>query len=1174
MDTSSQPTDGCVAGQPNSAHIPSNVEKVPMNAQRERLTIQLRGLRVGFLCAAWLLTGLCPLAAQVGSNSDDLNISGTHTITFQTNSVSGGAGAESSYELDNYGANKAIENQTSLTASGNLFGNFYIDALYNKSTYGYSDSRVLLMYDAGDTDISIGDLNINFAGSELTSFSRTLQGLKIDSLVGDRHQLNFVVSQTDAATATDVFQGNNTVGPYYLTHSPILDGTEEVRVDEKVKIRGQDYVIDYTFGSLTFTGVNIIPSTSTIAVSYEYNQAGQSSGIFYGLRGTFPLTKSLSLGTTYLKQDAAKAGGSSGPIREREDFSGQNSPGPYALTFRPIVEGSEQITINAVLQVPDRDYEINYVSGTITFVRPVAYSSLIVVEYNYDPGSGAVTGGQALWGVDGKWTFADGWDLGFEFAGSQGGATATDKGTGYSLRTAGVFGNKLNVTLGLREIGEGFQRIESAGFNRDESGFDMGLQYALNPHLSLDAKYNNYTTSQGLYFGSTGGDTTGGTSDTTQLNAVVAFKKEKLPQLTFTHQEMTSSNVNPAGGTEGEPATTTNSSDFISNNVDMSFTQGNINLTGNVNQTEQTGISTGVDTTAANTGSLTRSGKLGITYIPARSIRLAIDVAASAIQEDGKWVSTADSSNLGLTYTPTPKLSVSLSQYKTQSDGQGSSTAYSGSFIGSAGFGFPSYGSGFGSGYGSGYGIGTTTGATFGSVNTGTTGFVNTGVGGTGYQYGAGGYNLGTGSFGSSGGFGGTVPSTGGRVPGTSSPFSTTQGGPGLTTTATASGLVTMAPLPGITGSAQPGLTNATSGAAPGLASSSWGSFPETAGKGKKSPTTQDAPEGVLELSRPSGTGLTVNASPGFTTHSPDPGITGGSANTPDIGQGHRGDMGIPPVPQFRMAEPGWGSPLTPFWGRANADGWGPWWGHRVTSLGPATEFPLIPRNPALHDRQSDGSISDASSLESKTTSIRADYAFSERLSLNASINQQLNLGTGTVIESDSNDYGIGGSLRLTDDLSLLAQYTEQKLIFLDSSDNSHSKITTLGVQWGRPDKLNVSLDFQRLLSFTNEGATYVGGDGGFLESQLDTYGVRVNYPISSRYNLFTQYFDSKTIGSDAEANNTRKELSVGVDYRISNFLTFSAWWSNQESLYEANPDQNYTAKSLEAKLEATFATF
>jgi len=1136
----------------------------------------------------FLLPGCLEVFAQGALQSEHLNISGTHTITFQSNSVSGGAGAESSFELDNYGANKPIQNETSLTASGHLWGNFYIDARYNKSTYGYSDSRMLLMYDAGDTDISIGDLTVNFTGSELTSFSRTLQGLKIDSLIGDRYQFNFVASQTDAATATDVFQGNNTVGPYYLKHSPIIDGSEEVRVDEKVKIRGQDYVIDYTFGSITFTGVNIIPSTSTIAVSYEYNLSGQQSGLFYGLRGTIPLSDKLSFGTTYLKQAAAKAGGSSGPIRQREEFSGQNSPGPYALTFRPIVENSETVTVNAVPQVRDRDYEISYVSGTITFVRPVAYGSNIVVEYTYAPGSATVTGDHTVWGVDGKWSFARGWDLGFEFAGSEGGASVTDKGTAYSLRAAGTVGSKLNLTLGLRNIGEGFQRIESAGFNRDESGFDMGLQYTFSPYLSFNAIYKNVTTAQGLYFGSAG-STTGGASDTSQLNAVISFKKEKLPQLTFTHQRMTATSTSATSGTEGEPLPAESSSDYVSNNIDMSFTRGKVSLTGNLNQTEQSGLTSGATAESSPGDSLTRSGKLGLVYTPGQKVRLGMDLAASAIRRGSSWVSTADSSNISIAYTPSPKLNISLNRYKTSSEGQVSSTAYSGSFIGSPGFGFPGYGSGFGFGYGSGfgssfgsgYGYGTIPSSTFPSVQTGTVGFTNIGAYATGYQYGTGGYNLGTGGFGAPTGWGTAIPAPTTRPPGVLPVFNTTQGTPGLTTTPPTSGLVTAAELPGLTGSAEPGLTNTAPGRTP-IAPSGWGSpsepqirqeKPASEGEGTDEQLKSDTKLKTLELSQPTEPGLTTNASPGLTTQSTAPGITGGNAMPAAAPFDGAQGAGVPIQPQSKMAFPPMGASIVPFWQSGSPGSYPSWWGRTVTTLGPASMFPPIARDPLVDTRQTEP-LPSSSSLQAETTSLQANYAFSERLSLNAAINRQLNLGTGSVIETDSKDYSIGGSLRLSDNLSLLAQYTEQKLRFLDSSDNSHSKITSFGVQWGRPDKLNLSFDFQRLLSFTNEGATYVGGEGGFMESQLDTYGVRLNYPISRRINLFSQYFNSKTIGSDVEANNTRKELSVGLDYRLNNYLTFSAWWSNRQSLYQANPDQNYKAKSLEAKLEATFASF
>ncbi|MBI3922376.1 MAG: hypothetical protein HY318_13225 [Armatimonadetes bacterium] len=1060
-----------------------------------RWTAVQKYLWTGFLAALMVR----PAQVARAEEKKKPDISGSQILTYRTSSVSGGTNSTSAYQLDNYGADKKLQNQTSLNVNGPLYGNFSIEGRYYSSPFGVSDRRWTLRYDAGSTDLAVGDLNVSFPGSDLTSFSKTLQGLEIDTEFGKDKKLNFVVSQTKALAATDALQGNNTVGPYYLTHSPILDGTEQVRVDEQVKIRGVDYTIDYTFGSITFRIGTIIPSTSTIAISYEYNPAGQTSGTFYGLRGTIPVSKKLSLGMTYLLQDSRPTGGASGPTREHEEFYGQNSPGPYGLTFRPIVLGSERITLNAITQVQGLDYEISYTSGGITFLRPVPPTSLIVVEYDYQPGGSTTTGDHKVTGIDGSWAFAKDWNTTFELAQSQGGASSAQSGTAYSLRTIGQAGSKLNVNFGLRNIASGFNRIESTGFARDESGYDWGLQYLFSKSLKLQSQYNNFTSAQGLYFGSTGASGGAG-SDTSQLNAVLSYDKPGLPQLKITHQRLTSSS---AGASTTVSTATPNNSAYVSNNLEMNFSKGKVGVNGNLALIDQSNSVTSSATSSSSGDSQTRNSRLGLFYNPFKPLQLRADLAANNVQSGGAKVSSASSQNLSASFAPGSRLRVELTRYSTSSEGTGLGSTYTGSYMGSIGFG-----SGFGGygGYGSGYGYGSsgsgsnwgsmggssspgwgTTSSSFGRPTTGTTGFFNNGINSTGYTYGSGGYNYGSGS---SGGW--------------------------------------------------------------GAGSSGWGN-----------PVGTTTPSSFKGNYRPSGfsvlnvttQGLTTNSvAPGLTNQGVESGITaGGSVGVVTDPYGRAPSRTPTPLPK--------GASLLDDSLRGE---------HYVASLGPSTYVPADPRLRSL-PRQSSSSTSTFSSTKGEMTSLRMEYALTSKISLNGGTNRQLNSGVGSVTNSDSKDMSLGGTYRVSDKLSLLSQYTEQRLKFLDSTDNSHSKISSFSVQLGLPDKLNVFFDYQRMLTFTNEGSTFLGGVGGFAESQLDSYSARVNYPLSTKINLFSELYDFRTIGSDTTANNARRELSLGLDYRINRLFTLTSRWSNIRTTYVATPDQNYKASTFETQLQANF---
>jgi hypothetical protein len=77
------------------------------------------------------------------------------------------------------------------------------------------------------------------------------------------------ISAADASrlSYTDVFIGRNTRGPYLLSWKGVLSRSERVVVDGRPLTRGEEYTIDYTAGTLTFT--RPLRNGSMAQVTYE-----------------------------------------------------------------------------------------------------------------------------------------------------------------------------------------------------------------------------------------------------------------------------------------------------------------------------------------------------------------------------------------------------------------------------------------------------------------------------------------------------------------------------------------------------------------------------------------------------------------------------------------------------------------------------------------------------------------------------------------------------------------------------------------------------------------------------------------------------------------------------------------------------------------------------------------
>ena len=65
-----------------------------------------------------------------------------------------------------------------------------------------------------------------------------------------------------------------------------------------------------------------------------------------------------------------------------QKFFGADTQGPYQLQSFPVVLGSEQVKVDKVRQVRNVDYEINYITGTLTFKKRIIESRSLVEVFH------------------------------------------------------------------------------------------------------------------------------------------------------------------------------------------------------------------------------------------------------------------------------------------------------------------------------------------------------------------------------------------------------------------------------------------------------------------------------------------------------------------------------------------------------------------------------------------------------------------------------------------------------------------------------------------------------------------------------------------------------------------------------------------------------------------------
>jgi hypothetical protein len=126
-----------------------------------------------------------------------------------------------------------------------------------------SQSKLYLKIERRQFVALFGDFDTGFTVTELTRYNRSLSGLRSD-YAGERVSVSAFAAQTDSGLVQDELRGDGTAGLYRLTRSPIVIGSDKLRlevrdrfeitrvVESRELTRFIDYDLDYDRGTVFF----------------------------------------------------------------------------------------------------------------------------------------------------------------------------------------------------------------------------------------------------------------------------------------------------------------------------------------------------------------------------------------------------------------------------------------------------------------------------------------------------------------------------------------------------------------------------------------------------------------------------------------------------------------------------------------------------------------------------------------------------------------------------------------------------------------------------------------------------------------------------------------------------------------------------------------------------------
>lgn len=422
-------------------------------------------------------------------------LSGFRVFGYHNHRITGDRDA---FKSTNYGGlgNSGFTNRGTVRASAqSLFGFVNFDATVQDNRLARpQDDRLSLNYRNGDWQVDLGDVRGTLANTNrFARMDKTLRGVNA-AYRSSGFSAQVVRSEVRGESRTVSVPGNNTAGPYYLQSSQIVRGSERIRIDDEDLVLGQDYIIDYEVGSVTFVNrqslaARVVPASSSIVATYEAYGITGSRGTVEGGSMTYNFGAAGQVGVTMLRTRTGATGSLSTRV---ERFQGFGAPStPYFLQFEPLAGTNLTIRADGVLQVEGVDYRRdNDNPAVFYFNRTMPSDTTIEVLYTPRPTT-TVQGDRETFGIDYRIPLGTGGNITLQQATGRalGAGGRSGLARGIDMRWGDA---RWGVTASLRDIPSSYVAVETVGFERNERAADARLTYR--PNVGQEAGLNFLNT--------------------------------------------------------------------------------------------------------------------------------------------------------------------------------------------------------------------------------------------------------------------------------------------------------------------------------------------------------------------------------------------------------------------------------------------------------------------------------------------------------------------------------------------------------------------------------------------------------------------------------------------------------------------------------------------------------
>lgn len=133
------------------------------------------------------------------------------------------------------------------------------------------ENKYALGFDGDNWKLNIGDINTGIGMTKFVNYNRALTGIRYEGNY-DTLGIAVIASIPKGKSKYERILGNGTSGPFILSYSPVVSGSEKVFLNNKKLTVDTDYIIDYLTGRVVLKNI-ILDYTDSLDITYEQKQS-------------------------------------------------------------------------------------------------------------------------------------------------------------------------------------------------------------------------------------------------------------------------------------------------------------------------------------------------------------------------------------------------------------------------------------------------------------------------------------------------------------------------------------------------------------------------------------------------------------------------------------------------------------------------------------------------------------------------------------------------------------------------------------------------------------------------------------------------------------------------------------------------------------------------------------